>query len=388
METNLKKKIGFLLTSESLGGLELNVINTVEHFHKNFPSDFPLFISKNAATLDRAKEKKLNITLLPSGPKYFNIKCIIKLLYFLNKNPIDFLYLSSEKDIDLGFWCKIFLQLFYKKKLQLIYVQQMQLGIHKKDFYHTLKYLSLFNWITPLESLKIELLHKTHFHKNKIKVIPLSMDTYGFVKKLSIHKNHIPELKIKYNISEKDFVFSILGRIDPGKGQLEVLENFLQIILNFPNSKLLIIGSPTHQESLSVNYYDQIKALIKSKSPKIQEQIILISHVDDPTTIYSLTDCLIVSSQKETFGMVTIEGLLSETIVMGKKSGGTIELLNFGNRGILYDPHISNDLQNQMLKLLILNQQKKLNKVSYQKEVLFEFSYFKMERFFKDLMIL
>jgi glycosyltransferase involved in cell wall biosynthesis len=51
-----------------------------------------------------------------------------------------------------------------------------------------------------------------------------------------------------------------------------------------------------------------------------------------------------MSSKKETFGMVTVEGMASGLPIIGSNSGGTPEILEQGKYGKLFEPSNSQSL--------------------------------------------
>jgi D-inositol-3-phosphate glycosyltransferase len=74
-------------------------------------------------------------------------------------------------------WTK---KLFFKS-LILLYQQHMQIGIRKRDFIHTLRFKSINYWICPLNYLRVEVLERTRFAVDKIKVIPIGVELQKFV---------------------------------------------------------------------------------------------------------------------------------------------------------------------------------------------------------------
>jgi glycosyltransferase involved in cell wall biosynthesis len=58
-------------------------------------------------------------------------------------------------------------------------------------------------------------------------------------------------------------------------------------------------------------------------------------------------------SKKETFGMVTVEAMLSSKPVIGTNSGGTPELLVFGKLGQLFEYQNQEDLVSKVENILL-----------------------------------
>ena len=62
----------------------------------------------------------------------------------------------------------------------------------------------------------------------------------------------------------------------------------------------------------------------------------LREYSEDIHLFYNAIDIFVLASEGETYGMVTIEAMLSGLPVIATKSGGTPEILNFGEFGLLF----------------------------------------------------
>jgi len=281
--------------------------------------------------------------------KYCSIKQFYELASILKDQTIDQLFLSTSQDLDLACWAKSITQKL--RMLKIVFYQQMQLGVVKKNFYQNWKLNLIYKWISPLPWLKDEVLMKSNIAQNKVKVIPLCLDTEEFFKQLTL-TSKIDFLK-NYDISEDTFLFGIIGRIDPGKGQLSVVKSFSKLLTTIKKNqkvKLFIVGSATINDSAAKHYEEELNQTIHSLN--LSKYVIKISHLHQPTEIYAVLHSLIVASLKETFGMVTVEGLLAKLVVIGANSGGTIDLLEQGELGLLYDPNNEDVLYLKMMDVL------------------------------------
>src|SRR5690606_33072583 len=117
----------------------------------------------------------------------------------------------DNRDLEILAWCKV---LFYKH-LKPIYWQAMQLGVSKKDVYHTFKFNQLKYWVATLPSMKQDVEQKTNINPKKIKVIPLGINLERFTK-INLNK---AESRAFFKLPETGFMIGCIGRIDPQKGQ-------------------------------------------------------------------------------------------------------------------------------------------------------------------------
>ncbi|MEO1655369.1 MAG: glycosyltransferase family 4 protein, partial [Bacteroidota bacterium] len=66
---------------------------------------------------------------------------------------------------------------------------------------------------------------------------------------------------------------------------------------------------------------------------------------------FAALDVFVMASLSEPFGMVTIEALATARPVIGTNSGGTRELLNYGQAGLLFSPKNADELK-EAVKIL------------------------------------
>jgi len=146
---------------------------------------------------------------------------------------------------------------------------------------------------------------------------------------------------------ENILTFGYMGQIEPRKG-LDILVNAFQWIKN-PDVRLVVYGYSKH-----IKYYNQLME-VAEKDPRIifygeyapQEQGKLIQSID----------VMVVPSQFETFGLVTVEAFQYQIPVIGSNSGGIPEVLLDGYNGLLFENNNDYDLYLKM-QYLIDNPQK------------------------------
>src|SRR5690606_12125453 len=101
------------------------------------------------------------------------------------------------------------------------------------------------------------------------------------------------------------------------------------------NVSLLIVGEPTINDPKGKAYYDELLKYISSH--QLEEYVFMADFTTNVTAFYKAIDVFVMSSVGETYGMVTLEALLSKVPVIGTNSGGTSELLGQKKFGELYE---------------------------------------------------
>jgi len=334
-----KKEIAFLITSTGWGGLEMNVLKLANLLTQK---DYQIhLISKKDSTIyqKRSENTFKGTFLLPDVKKYFDFKSAKKIANFLKEKGISKVIVFDNKDLDVTAWAK---KLYYKK-LKIIYQQQMQIGINKKDLLHTFRFKTIDAWVTPLNYLKEEISQRTKFPVERVKIIPLSVDIYKFIERKYTKEEALKKLGIK----PKSTLVGIIGRISEKKGQLFLIESLIKLKEQGIDIELLIFGSPTVNDDDSKRYYEKILTVVKENN--IEDSVHFVGHNDDISLFYNAVDIFVLASHSETYGMVTVEALLSKVPVVATKSGGTSGLLNYGKFGQLYEFGNHNDFIEKLL---------------------------------------
>jgi glycosyltransferase involved in cell wall biosynthesis len=213
---------------------------------------------------------------------------------------------------------------------------EMEFGAPKKQFFRTLRYSYFDSWNCPLEYLKKQVLENSKVNPKKVNVIPSGLDFN------TITQNSKTESRKLLELPEDEFLFGIIGRIDPKKGQLLALKAITK--LKEYSFKLILVGEET--PDFPSSYLKEIKAFIEAN--KLEEKVLFLPFQKNPMEVFNAFDWTLMTSDSETFGMVTIESMAQGTPVIGSNAGGTPELLHFGEIGLLYETKNMDDLAEKM----------------------------------------
>ena len=86
---------------------------------------------------------------------------------------------------------------------------------------------------------------------------------------------------------------------------------------------------------------------------RIDQFITFCGKKENVSEYYKKADAFIMSSDAEAFGRVTVEAMLSGCLVLGSESGGTPELLDQGEVGILFEKGNANSLADKMKDVIL-----------------------------------
>ena len=167
-------------------------------------------------------------------------------------------------------------------------------------------------------------------------------------------REHIKSVREKFfNVDDSITVIGLVGRINSWKGQPLLLESYNKIAKNYPNSRLIFIGSaPPNQEFFT----DSLKKSITDF--KLENQVKIIPFQEEIWQLWDSIDIAVVpSTEPEPFGMVAIEAMLAKKPVVAANHGGLTEIVVHGETGLLFEPQNADELANA-LKLLLENSAK------------------------------
>jgi D-inositol-3-phosphate glycosyltransferase len=327
VETNECKmsNIAFFITTTGWGGLEMNVLKMALGLAE-LKYNVTLFACKNSKLALEAEGKLTSLIKIEAPKKYFGFRAAKKISQSLKKDNIDLIIVNDNRDLDVISWAK---RLFHRK-LKVIYHQQMQIGINKKDFIHTLRFKTINYWISPLNWLKVEIGQNTKYPTERVKIIPLCADVERYTKRKYSQKQALKKL----GIQPKGKLVGIIGRISPKKGQGFVIEAMKELITKYADLELLVFGSATINDAECQAYEKNIHQYVKDN--QLESVVHFKEFSADTELFYNSVDIFTIASESETFGMVTIEAMLSELPIIAADTGGSPEILDGGKLGRLY----------------------------------------------------
>ena len=318
-------KIAFLVLSTGWGGLEMNTLKLAGLF-KNNKWEVSLIVSDTSVIFGESRNIFPTIALKKKS-KFLGLKKAFLISSYLKENNIRILFVSDNKDLKIVSLVKRF---FYKN-LKVVYQQHMQIGINKKDLIHTLRYKSIDYWISPLEWLKKEVTERTNFPESKVKVIPIGVD----IQKFSTHTYTKKDALQKLNINASAPLVGIIGRIAEKKGQHIIIQAVLELQKKGIAIEALIFGSPTVNDPSCMAYDKKLKQMVSDNG--LTDIIHFREFTRDVALFYNAVDIFTIATESETYGMVTIEAMLSKLPVIGTNAGGTPEILQNGEYGFLFE---------------------------------------------------
>ena len=159
--------------------------------------------------------------------------------------------------------------------------------------------------------------------------IPNSVDMSKF-EDLSEARKHI---RNQQAYTEANTVIGIVGRLDPWKGQMELLQAFDLMSKEYSGLKLLIVGSETPGEE---GYKKQLEDYMKENT--LEKDVTLIPFQPNVNEWMSAMDIFVMPSYEEAFGIVLVEAMAAGLPVISTAAGGVPDILQSPELGTMVEP--------------------------------------------------
>jgi D-inositol-3-phosphate glycosyltransferase len=296
-------KIGYICGTNSWGGLEMNHLRNALWMMQR-GHEVVLLCQKDSPIEKAGIENNIPVLNIKPHKKYYDFKRGKELVHLISSNKITHLIVRATHDMSLAAIAKRKLG----KSLHLSYFMEMQLGVKKTNFLHTLRFSYFDLWSCPLKWLAEQTGTMTRFPHDRIKVIPSGLDLSQFEIEISQQ-----EARTVLELPEEGFYFGLIGRFDRHKGQLLLLDAMKKCVNK--SFSVVFLGEPTKNEG--TEYFDQMIELIESEG--LQDRVHIRPFRKDTAPFYRAIDWFVMASKAETFGMVTIEAMACGTPTLGSK---------------------------------------------------------------------
>ena len=316
--------IALLCNSNAWGGLEINLYKLAlwlnEEGHETL-----LICPAGSRVENECKEAGIIVDNIYTPYKHTNIKAVFQLKKILKDHNSKALIIGYSKDILFSVLANLLPGYHFKT----IYLQQMMIGVSKKDIIHTFIYNKLNYWIAPSQFLKETVVNNTKIKKDKIIILPLGIELDKF---LNVSETK-EQLRNRFNIPQNVYLAGIIGRIDPTKGQDIFIEAIKILNQKGVYIHALIVGD--NSNSAFPSFLPDLQLRIKEYG--LEQQVHFIEFMKDVQLAFKVLDLYVMASTTESFGMVTVEAMISGVPVVGAEAAGTTSIIKDNSTGLFFE---------------------------------------------------
>ncbi|MCX5699499.1 MAG: glycosyltransferase family 4 protein [Candidatus Omnitrophica bacterium] len=190
--------------------------------------------------------------------------------------------------------------------------------------------------IAVSQQVKEHLICDFKLDAQKISVIHNGIDTKNFGD-FSSRDNTRAELGVP-----ADFLVGIIARLSEVKGHIYLIQAMLEVIKNFPNAKLLIVGQGKTRGAL----------IKETQDLGLESSIIFIPETKNTKHLLAAMDIFVMPSLQEGLGLALMEAMAQGVAVVGCAVGGIKTLIQDKVNGLLAAPADAPALARAIITLL------------------------------------
>ncbi len=298
-------KIIYTITGLLMGGAETITVNLARHMQERGHSVQILYLS---------------------GEQIIEVpKSIIIHNLHLKKTPLGFIKsLNRAKKIVREFQpdvvhANMFHAILFTRILRLFVKIPRLICTEHSNNYHGKLRLILEHCTDGLSDLNtnVSQMATDYFVKSGVFSAKKSMVVYNGIDMSRFCKNRNQNLRKELNINDDDFVFTNVSRFNEAKDHKTLVNAFSLVHQKNPKTKLLLVGDGELRS--------EIQKQIENSG--ISDFVILAGIHTNTQDYYNASDCFVLSSVYEGFGLVLVEAMACELPVVSTDCGGTKEII-------------------------------------------------------------
>ncbi len=149
-----------------------------------------------------------------------------------------------------------------------------------------------------------------------------------------------PALRSEHDIPAGVPLVSLVGRLQPWKGQREFLQAAALLLPDRPDTRFAVVGGAILGRE--GDYPDELRRLAARLG--IEERVLFTGHTGEVTRWMAASDVIVNASQTEPFGLVVVEAMASGCTTVAVSSGGPRDVIEHLENGILCPSNAPEDL--------------------------------------------
>lgn len=326
-----------ILFSRGFGGLERYAIGKALEMAGR---GHDVYFVRRSGTETAKRLEELNFPGEEWNPvKYIDLPAILGIRSLVNRRGIEIVHAHHSADLGL-----ISPALWRASGTGLVFSNYMQAPAPKRDIYHRLEYGRICRTVVGSESMRKNSIANLPVAPEKIVTVPFGIDMERF----DPDKIRRGALRERFGIDKARPLIGIIGRLDPLKGQMEMIEAMPAILQKYPKAILALTGDETPE--LKGRYKHRLEDKIGALG--LGSSIIFTGQTEDTASILADLDVYVLATHSESFSLGCLEAMAMRRPVVGTDSGGTPDMLDYGGCGLLAEPKSPESLAQKTMELL------------------------------------
>jgi len=326
----MSKNLLELCLSPDLGGLELYMVRSA----KALVDEFNVLSVINTDTkLEQYYQDTQYDYLKIPRKRSFSFSTARKLSKIIDENDIDIIHMHWTKDLPIAVMAKV----LSKKKPKLVQTRNMTMTRFKDDFYHRFLYKHM-EMILPVSHQVADQIRKFIPESIRPRVEVLYM---GSDKPEILGDNEMNVYKKEIGVDEGEFVIGMVGRIEETKGQYLLIEAAEKLTKSKISVKIIFVG-----HAMQESYQRKLEEMVKARG--LENEISFLGFTKNPHRFMQACDVMVLATKCETFGLVVIEAMQVDTVMVATNQCGPLEIIEDGKSGLLFEQGNSADLADKI----------------------------------------
>lgn len=160
---------------------------------------------------------------------------------------------------------------------------------------------------------------------------------------LSKFKKPDPKTASPFTLKKNRFILT--GALIHRKAQLDAIEAIRKLRDRNIEAELVLVGN-----TIDTGYVQLLHEYCSEHN--LDDRVHFLGVQENPNSFVQHADVVLMCSEAEAFGLVTVEGMLLGKPVIGASNAGTLEIIKDGENGLLYKLHDTEDLSIKMETLV------------------------------------
>ena len=324
--------------TDEIGGPGKTILETAKRLDKNrFTNHLAVFQIRTeyeeTSFIKEARKIDIPLHIIKSHNQY-DPAIIFKLLKVIKKNNIHILHTHEPKSDIIG---------YLVKQLCNVHLVSTIHGYIKNSFrdhlYNKIDKFILrrFDRVIVVSDLMKKQMHQSGISIDKLYLVYNSIVIENYI--------NLGRATILENITKRDFrdpIIATIGRLNPEKGHKDFIEAANTVLKKGYDASFVLVGDGVERGKLQ----DMARNL------GLESKILFTGYIQDIVSIYRNIDLMVLPSYTEGLPNVVLESLLMEVPVIATSVGGTTEIIEHNETGVIIRPGRPTELADKIVDFI------------------------------------